>query len=255
MLYRLTLLFLLIATPAFADPLKLDVPGIEGKTVSRKKAVSLAVIVTNKDSEDPVVFILVSVEKKGGDGKFLHFRTDIGCNCDMICYKHFTELKKSESIRLGWDFLGHNCREAPPGTYRFAITERYSEALSGPIYHGVSKEFRVVTSSWSGLDIKTWRETESARAVGAVSLTKESSFPASLSEGRKALIAALQEKGEDPAEFYATIESESERIIVHLWHRSAFYEENPGPGNPGGKCRDVILDPKTQQVRQILFWQ
>jgi hypothetical protein len=89
------------------------------------------------------VFVWITVEKKGADGKFQAFRTDILCPCDAKCNREPFRLKKTESASASWDFLSSACEAAGAGVYRFAVIARYSEALSGYVYHGVSKEFTI----------------------------------------------------------------------------------------------------------------
>lgn len=145
MIHRLALLFVMISAAALAaDPLKLSVLGITGDHISQKSLKGLSVVATNRDSEDPVVFIAISVEKKNGKGTFSSFRVDIECPCVAKCKKALISLKKFESRKAEWDLLGgHHCENAEPGVYRFAVIARYSEAISGYIYHGVSKEFTI----------------------------------------------------------------------------------------------------------------
>gem|GEM_PF-3168418 len=144
MIHRLSLLFLLIVLPALAaDPLEVSSQSIADGHVSRKRAGRLSVVATNTSSDEPLVFVWITVEKKGADGKFQTFRTDILCPCDSKCKREPFRLKKTESASGSWDFLSSDCEPAVSGVYRFAVIARYSAAISGYVYHGVSKEFTI----------------------------------------------------------------------------------------------------------------
>ena len=89
-------------------------------------------------------------------------------------------------------------------------------------------------------------------------LLKIAAFPEAYREAARAVAASVSHEGEKPSEFFAEIEPEKGgRILVfHLWHKSAFTRENIGsPGNPGGKCRDVLYDTKKHRVTQTWGWQ
>jgi hypothetical protein len=89
-------------------------------------------------------------------------------------------------------------------------------------------------------------------------LVDTAAFPAQYREAARAVALSLSQVGEDPKEFFAAIDSESGgRVLVfHLWHTSAFEPQNVNvPGNPGGKCRNVIYDTESHKVTRTLFWQ
>jgi len=138
-----TLFLFLLSVPAFAaTPLELIVPNADKGQISRKKTPRLEVIVTNVSNlDEPVVFMNIGVEKKGSDGKFQGVRVDIHCPCNAKCEKDLTKLKRGESLTGNWDYREGNCAIAVPGVYRFVIIQRYSEAVAGYLYHGVSREF------------------------------------------------------------------------------------------------------------------
>jgi hypothetical protein len=145
MINRFVILLVMVSSVACAaDSLELSVLGIASEPVSRKSAKSISVVATNRGSDDPVVFAEISVERKGADGKFSWFRVDTECPCNAKCKKELVALKKLESKKAEWDLLGGlHCEKAEPGIYRFAVVARYSDAISGYIYHGVSKEFTI----------------------------------------------------------------------------------------------------------------
>jgi len=143
MISRFAPFLFLISIPAFAaGSLELTVPKVENGQVSRKETPQLAVIAINISSHDePVVFISIDVEKKGRDGTFQDVRVDIQCDCNAKCNKPAVKLKKGEAFVGVWNYREGNCAIATPGVYRFVVIDRYSEAIKGYIYHGVSKEF------------------------------------------------------------------------------------------------------------------
>jgi hypothetical protein len=68
----------------------------------------------------------------------------------------------------------------------------------------------------------------------------------------------LSQKGENPKEFFANVESSSDGnvLVFHLWHQSAFEPQYRGAdGNPGGKNRDVWFDVTAGKVVKMLYWQ
>ena len=138
------IILFLISIPAFAaGSLELIVPNIENRQVSMKKTPRLTVIIANvSEYDEPVVFREIGVEKKGSDGKFQNVRVDVQCDyCNEKCNIDPTKLKRGES-RIGvWDYRQKDCSTATSGTYRFVVVARYSEAVGGYVYHGVSKEF------------------------------------------------------------------------------------------------------------------
>jgi hypothetical protein len=92
--------------------------------------------------------------------------------------------------------------------------------------------------------------------VDAVPLTSPSGYPAEHRAAAGAVIASIRKGGEDPGAFFAQVDAEGGLLIFHLWHESAFLPENQGvPGNPGGLCRDVHVDPASMEVVATLWWQ
>ena len=71
-----------------------------------------------------------------------------------------------------------------------------------------------------------------------------------------AVIEVATLDGEVPNDFYVQIERKESEFIFHLWHYSAFKEENCNmAGNPGGLCRDIVYDIEKQKVTKKLGWQ
>jgi hypothetical protein len=97
-----------------------------------------------------------------------------------------------------------------------------------------------------------------AVAVGARPLTDTTWLKSGLHAAALAVAAELRRIQDDPAEFYATLETRDSGSVVvfHLWHRSAFYPENAHvDGNPGGKCLDVWYDLQRKVITRRLVWQ
>jgi hypothetical protein len=141
---RLILLALFIATQLFAaDAVELTISGVDEAPVSIKNTTAMAVSATNAARAEPAVFVAISVERKGSDGKFTSFRFDIVCPCNAKCKKAPVTLQKTESVHASWNMLSNDCHKVLPGVYRFAVIDRYSEAISDFVYYGVSKEFIV----------------------------------------------------------------------------------------------------------------
>jgi hypothetical protein len=89
-------------------------------------------------------------------------------------------------------------------------------------------------------------------------LVDTAAFPANYKEAARAVALSISKGGEDPKEFFATVEHEKAGgvLVFHLWHSSAFDARNAGVvGNPGGKCRDVTYDNHSHKVVKTLFWQ
>ena len=99
-------------------------------------------------------------------------------------------------------------------------------------------------------------DSRTPESVNAIQLSQPEAF---LQEYREAATSVAQElmlDKENPAEFYAQVESAGGALVFHLWHEDAFKEENQRlDGNPGGKCRDFYYDVETHSVTQKLFWQ
>ena len=145
MMYRITLLLAFIALPLrAADPLGLAVPGVDGNVFATTKASTIEIVATNGESHAPLRFTWISVERRGGDGKFAVFRVDIQCECDAMCKKSPVSLEYGASLRATWDLRSSDCQNAGQGVYRIAVIDRYSDATSGYVYHGVSKEFTIL---------------------------------------------------------------------------------------------------------------
>jgi len=89
-----------------------------------------------------------------------------------------------------------------------------------------------------------------------IPLGQTDAFPPEWREAAGAVAASVTEGGEVPGEFYAEVSAEKGTLVFHLWHESAFLPANRGgPGNPGGKCRDVTYDTAARKVASALFWQ
>ncbi|MBN2517234.1 MAG: hypothetical protein JXB14_00150 [Candidatus Altiarchaeota archaeon] len=95
---------------------------------------------------------------------------------------------------------------------------------------------------------------ERAKAVGAKHPVDLKSFPQEQGGIIQKVIEELKRDGENPSEFYATIEPKDSVIIVHLWHTTGLIETGV-QGNPGGKCRDFHFDIKQNGITEKLFWQ
>ena len=94
--------------------------------------------------------------------------------------------------------------------------------------------------------------------VGARPVLAPHAFPPEHQAAIRACADELKSDGENPAEFYAEVDAStrSDKLVIHLWHQSAFSRENRDVvGNPGGKCRDFHFDPKQKRVTHKLFWQ
>jgi hypothetical protein len=76
-------------------------------------------------------------------------------------------------------------------------------------------------------------------------------FPAKYREAVSAAAASVA----DPGDYYVEVEEASGPIyVLHLWHQSAFLQENLGKmGNPGGKCRDIRFDPLQKRVVEFVL--
>ncbi|HZU96625.1 MAG TPA: hypothetical protein VFF73_08045 [Planctomycetota bacterium] len=75
---------------------------------------------------------------------------------------------------------------------------------------------------------------------------------------------ALRAAGERSEEFFIPVNDEAMclalphrgggEVCFPLWHETALDTKNENvPGNPGGKCRNAFLDPKTKKVRFALW--
>jgi len=125
------------------DPLGIEIVSHVKAKVSAKKP-SIDISVKNKRSySTSVEFIGISVERRGQNGGADNFRVDIECTCNAKCNKTLVKLKNGESLRATWDLLSNDCQKASPGIYRFVVTDRYSEAISGYVYHGASNWFEL----------------------------------------------------------------------------------------------------------------
>lgn len=84
-------------------------------------------------------------------------------------------------------------------------------------------------------------------------LSNPSAFPPRFQEAISAAASSLP----NPEEFYVEVEEAPGPVyVLHLWHQSAFSQENLGKmGNPGGKCRDIRFDPIKKKVLSDLLWQ
>lgn len=116
----------------------------------------------------------------------------------------------------------------------------------------------VVPAGWT-----VWRLTnrgdDKRSAAGLLPLADPGAFPAKYRSAARAVADAVVDSGERPSEFFAEVEAgrPDGMIVFHLWHQSAWKPGNRGfvVGNPGGKCRDVLFDPKRGQVVETLAWQ
>lgn len=99
-------------------------------------------------------------------------------------------------------------------------------------------------------------DSRTPESVNAIQLSQPEAF---LQEYREAATSVAQElmlDKENPAEFYAEVESAAGALVFHLWHVDAFKEQNQRlDGNPGGKCRDFYYDVGSHRVTQKVFWQ
>ena len=89
------------------------------------------------------------------------------------------------------------------------------------------------------------------------SLANVNDFQVEDRQAVKAVVASLLIEGENPAEFRAEIEGpQNGTLTFHLWHQSAFRPENRNVvGNPGGRCRDVKIDLKSNRVISTVLRQ
>jgi hypothetical protein len=77
-----------------------------------------------------------------------------------------------------------------------------------------------------------------------------------------AVAAVLVRERADPREFRAVVSAESDSLVFHLWHISAFETKRKAAaqgysvvGNPGGKCRDIVYHLSKRQASDSRFWQ
>jgi|688.fasta_scaffold354062_2 hypothetical protein len=91
------------------------------------------------------------------------------------------------------------------------------------------------------------------------SLTNVAAFAPENQKALPVISEYLSGNGEQPDEFYVEVGytlPKSGLVGYHLWHISAFSKKYKNVmGNPGGKCRDVYLDPAQTKVVSISWWQ
>lgn len=76
---------------------------------------------------------------------------------------------------------------------------------------------------------------------------------------RAAITAAARELRrvlELPADYFATVQSAGDLVLLELWYHSAFLPEQCGkPGNPGEKSRTMAYDPRLHRIVSTKIWQ
>ena len=119
-----------------ADPLRLQLlPSLAADA-------QLRVSVTNVTKTDVTIsFIGVDVERQNAAGKFEAFRSDVACPCRAQCKHPMIDLQAGQVVEAAWDRRSSDCTAATDGVFRFVVIDRYSEALQGYVYHGVSDAF------------------------------------------------------------------------------------------------------------------
>jgi hypothetical protein len=99
-------------------------------------------------------------------------------------------------------------------------------------------------------------EMTRAQMLGIRPLLPIQNHRSDLHEALNAVAQELKRTDEEPSEFFIKTEYTPTTIIFHLWHRTALTDENFNQaGNPGGKCRDMVVDRKEGQVIETQFWQ
>ena len=100
--------------------------------------------------------------------------------------------------------------------------------------------------------------SDAPKKLGCERLLDMSAFP---EEQRKeaigAIIAELQNRKENPSEFYAKfgLDQTTSKIILELAHENSFKAENTNKvGNPSGKDRKAIYDLVSKKV-DFLLWR
>ena len=95
--------------------------------------------------------------------------------------------------------------------------------------------------------------------VEAVPIIEPRQFPLEERPMLVAVIAELEKQGEDPAEYYASTETDADPsvVIFHLWHKDFFRPENAGlRGNiDGAKGRDMYVDIDSRVVIRTVYWR
>ena len=59
---------------------------------------------------------------------------------------------------------------------------------------------------------------------------------------------------EVPADYFATVQTAGDLVLLELWHRSAFLPENCA-GNRCAKCRTQAYDPKLRRIVSTKVWE
>ncbi len=78
--------------------------------------------------------------------------------------------------------------------------------------------------------------------------------------GERAAIAAarreLTRELQEPAEYYATLQSSADLVIMELWHESTFAPENCGKTtNPGERNRTLSYDVRKARIVATKVWR
>lgn len=94
---------------------------------------------------------------------------------------------------------------------------------------------------------------ENVGAVAFLGLSGESAV-------EKAAIAAagreLKRVLEVPAEYFATVQTAGDLVLLELWHRSAFSPENCEDAQTRcAKCRTLAYDPKLRRIVATKVWE
>ena len=97
------------------------------------------------------------------------------------------------------------------------------------------------------------------RSVSLTPLSVPNNFPLEYQKASKAVAAAVAKAGLNPNEYYVAIGANHSDGLLHfeLWHRSALKQrDDPNIlGDPSGKCRTVLYDPKGERVTKIYGWK
>jgi hypothetical protein len=94
-------------------------------------------------------------------------------------------------------------------------------------------------------------------SVGGRSLRDTSAFGEELRPALEEIVADLKSRNERPEDYFvARGESDSECIVVELWHKSLFTPElEHVRGDPSRKCRTYYFDPKSRQILRSHLWR
>ncbi|MFZ5895829.1 MAG: hypothetical protein ACOY0T_32530 [Myxococcota bacterium] len=93
-------------------------------------------------------------------------------------------------------------------------------------------------------------------SVGAVLLTELKSDSDKERRAVQAAIVELKRVLENPAQFFASVQTTDDLVLIELWHESAFRPQHCNVvGNPGGKCRTLGYDARKGRITSTKFWQ